>query len=60
MNMMQQMGDMAPMTPYMMGCCSLAGLFWGLWSMATPLIAIGAIIYLLTRRPQADRLQEDF
>lgn len=39
-----------------MGCCSfgILGMTAGLISMATPLIAIAAIVYLLARRPQAD------
>ncbi|MCI5099926.1 MULTISPECIES: hypothetical protein [Roseobacteraceae] len=43
------------MAPQMMGCCSFGffGLFAGLISMATPLIAVAAIVYLLAKRPQA-------
>lgn len=44
----------------MMGCCSIFGLFWGMTSMATPLIAIAAILYLLTRPSNAARTQEEF
>ena len=44
----------------MMGCCSIVGLFWGMTFMATPLFAIAAVLYLLTRRPDAARTQEDF
>jgi hypothetical protein len=44
----------------MMGCCSIVGLFWGMTFMATPLIAVGAVIYLLTRRPDAAQTREEF
>lgn len=57
---MTQMGDIIPIAPQVMGCCSIVSLFWGMTFMATPLIAIGAILYLLTRRPNAARTQEDF
>lgn len=52
---MNSANEMMPMVPQMMGCCSFGffGLFAGLLSMATPLIAIAAIVYLLAKRPQA-------
>jgi len=53
--MMNTANEMMPMVPQMMGCCSFGffGLFAGLISMATSLIAIAAIVYLLAKRPQA-------
>ena len=44
----------------MMGCCSIVGLFGGMTFMAMPLIAIGAVVYLLTRRFDAAPTLEDF
>ncbi|WP_375600410.1 hypothetical protein [Devosia sp. Naph2] len=35
-------------------CCSPIGPFMGLISMATPLVAIGAILYLVFAKPKAD------
>ncbi|MBB4054051.1 hypothetical protein GGR20_003723 [Devosia subaequoris] len=35
-------------------CCSPIGLLMGLFSMATPLVAIGAILYLVFAKPKAD------
>lgn len=35
-------------------CCSPIGLFVGLVSMATPLLAIGAILYLVFAKPNTD------
>ena len=35
-------------------CCSPAGLFIGLFSMATPLLATGAIFYLIFAKPKTD------
>ena len=54
--MMNSAQEMMPLAPQMMGCCSfgILGMTAGLISMATPLIAIAAIVYLLARRPQAD------
>lgn len=57
--MMQQMGEVAPMAPQLMGCCSIDALFWGMTAMATPLVAIAAVVYLLTCRPDVGRIQED-
>jgi len=53
--MMNSVNEMMQMTPQMMGCCSFGflGMFAGLTSMATPLIAVAAIVYLLAKRPQA-------
>jgi len=53
--MMNSANEMMPMAPQMMGCCSFGffGLFAGLISLATPLIAVAAIVYLLAKRPQA-------
>ncbi|ARE85662.1 MULTISPECIES: hypothetical protein [Alphaproteobacteria] len=34
----------------MMGCCTATGMFFGLLGMLTPLIAIGAVIYLLAAK----------
>ena len=53
--MMNSANEMMPMAPQMMGCCSFGffGLFAGLLSMATPLIAVAAIVYLIAKRPQA-------
>lgn len=52
---MNSANEMMPMAPQMMGCCSFGffGLFAGLLSMATPLIAVAAIVYLIAKRPQA-------
>lgn len=36
----------------MMGCCTATGMFFGLLGMLTPLIAIGAVIYLFAARPK--------
>ena len=38
----------------MTGCCSPVGIFIGLLSMATPLLAIGAILYLVFAKPKTD------
>ena len=35
-------------------CCSPFGLVLGLLSMATPLLAIGAILYLVFTKPKYD------
>ncbi|WP_334061204.1 hypothetical protein [Limimaricola cinnabarinus] len=35
-------------------CCSLIGLFTGLFSMITPLLAIAAILYLVFAKPKTD------
>jgi hypothetical protein len=35
-------------------CCSPIGLFTGLFSMATPFLAIGAIFYLVLAKPKTD------
>ena len=35
-------------------CCSSVCLFTGLFSMATPLLAIGAILYLVFAKPKTD------
>ena len=53
--MMNSANEMMPMAPQILGCCSFGffGMFAGFLSMATPLIAIAAIVYLLTKRPQA-------
>ena len=53
--MMNSANEMMPMAPQMMGCCAFGffGLFAGLISLATPLIAVAAIVYLLAKRPQA-------
>ncbi|CUJ42537.1 MULTISPECIES: hypothetical protein [Rhodobacterales] len=34
----------------MMGCCTATGMFFGLLGMLTPLIAIGAVIYLFAAK----------
>jgi len=49
--MMTPLHDMTIMAPQMMGYCSFFGVAGWLISMATLLIAIGAIVYLLTKRP---------
>ena len=36
----------------MMGCCTATGMVFGLLGMLTPLMAIGAVIYLLAARPK--------
>lgn len=53
--MMNSANEIMQMAPQMMGCCSFGfwGMFAGLISMATPLIAVAAIVYLLVKRPQA-------
>ena len=39
----------------MMGSCTRVGMFFGMLRMLTPLIAIGAIIYLIvTKRKNSD------
>ncbi|MGR3590771.1 MAG: hypothetical protein ACU0B9_18590 [Limimaricola soesokkakensis] len=35
-------------------CCSPFSMFIGLFSMATPLLAIGAILYLVFAKPKTD------
>ncbi len=35
-------------------CCSPIGLFTGLFSMAMPVLAIGAILYLVLAKPKTD------
>lgn len=34
----------------MMGCCTATGMVFGLLGMLTPLIAIGAVVYLLSAK----------
>ncbi|WP_104016887.1 hypothetical protein [Roseovarius nitratireducens] len=47
--------EMLQMAPQMVRCCSFGflGVFAGLILMATPLIGVAAIAYLLAKRPQA-------
>lgn len=40
-------------------CCSPIGLFIGLATMATPLLAIGAILYLAFAKPKTDPTESD-
>ena len=42
----------------MMGCCTGLGMFFGTLGMLTPLIAIGAILYLVLAKPQGSDLRE--
>ena len=42
----------------MMESCTGLGMFFGLLGMATPLIALGAILYLIFARPKHSDLQE--
>jgi len=35
----------------MMGCCTATGMAFGFLGMLTPLIATGAVLYLLAARP---------
>ena len=42
----------------MMGACTGLGMFFGLLGMATPLIAIGAILYLVLAKRQVPGLRE--
>ena len=42
----------------MMGSCTAAGMFFGVLGMLTPLIAIGAIIYLIVAKRKNLDLQE--
>ena len=53
--------DMMHMAPQMMGCCAFGffGLFAGPLSMASSVIAIVAIVYLLAKRPQAKTRPEE-
>ena len=40
----------------MMGCCTATGMVFGLLGMLTPLIAIGAVIYLLAAKSRRSRI----
>ncbi|MFW8596386.1 hypothetical protein [Cribrihabitans neustonicus] len=42
----------------MTACCSPDGIFIGLLSMATPLLAIGAILYLVFAKPKTEPTAE--
>ena len=42
----------------MMGCCTPTGMFFGLLGMLTPLIALGAVIYLLAAKSRNHRSSE--
>ena len=42
----------------MMGCYTGLGMFFGTLGMLTPLIAIGAILYLVLAKPQGSDLRE--
>ena len=42
----------------MMGSCTAVGMFFGLLGMLTPLIAIGAIIYLIVATRKNSDLHE--
>lgn len=42
----------------MMGSCTGVGMFFGLLGMLTPLIAIGAIIYLIVAKRKNSDLHE--
>lgn len=42
----------------MMGCCTGLGMFFGLLGMMTPVIAIGAILYLVFAKRQDSDLRE--
>jgi len=44
----------------MMGCCSIVGLFRGMSFMASPLIVVALVFYLLARRPEPGPTQKDF
>lgn len=40
------------MGPMANGCCSMFWMIPGLFSMAAPLLAVGAIVYLLMKKPE--------
>ncbi|MGK7655087.1 hypothetical protein ACSQ76_22650 [Roseovarius sp. B08] len=42
----------------MMGCCTGRGMFFGLLGMVTPVIAIGAILYLVFAKRQTPKMRE--
>tara|TARA_R110002033_G_scaffold105017_2_gene152412 strand:+ start:1247 stop:1384 length:138 start_codon:yes stop_codon:yes gene_type:complete len=42
----------------MMGSCTAVGMFFGILAMLTPLIAIGAIIYLIVAKRKNSNLDE--
>ena len=42
----------------MMGCCTGLGMFFSLLGMVTPVIAIGAILYLVLAKRQDSELRE--
>ena len=42
----------------MMGSCTAVGMFFGIFGMLTPLIAIGAIIYLILAKRNNSDLHE--
>ncbi|GGA10941.1 hypothetical protein [Neptunicoccus cionae] len=42
----------------MMESCTAVGMFFGMLGMATPLIAIGAIIYLIVAKRKNSNLDE--
>ena len=58
--MMAPIEDMMPMAPQMMGCCyfNFFGAVSWMVSITTPRIAIGAIVYLLTKRPETGSSQD--
>lgn len=43
----------------MTGCCSLAGLFWGMTFMASPFILAVLLFLLLARRPIGSPSREE-
>jgi len=42
----------------MMGSCTGVGMFFGILGMSTPLIAVGAIIYLIAAKRENSYLNE--
>tara|TARA_R110002074_G_scaffold31265_1_gene87770 strand:+ start:400 stop:582 length:183 start_codon:yes stop_codon:yes gene_type:complete len=57
--MMNSANEMMQMAPQMMGCCPLFGGTGWLFAMATPLIVVGAIVYLLTKRSETTDYQDN-
>jgi len=49
---MNQMGELMPMGQQLAGCCSLVAVMPFLIGILTPLLAVSAIVYLVTKRPE--------
>ncbi len=49
---MQPWPEMMPMMPQMAGCCAMLGVMPFLVGIVTPVLAVGSLIYLLTKQPE--------